>query len=72
MRNFRSLIICTGYKPPDVPVRCFDTDLTPSRVATLLYSKAMHILGDLNCNLLNPGNPYSGALIEFFRLYNLS
>lgn len=26
VRNLRSLVICTAYRPPDVPVRCFDTD----------------------------------------------
>ena len=72
VRNLRSLVICTVYRPPDVPVRCFDTDLTPSFIAASLHNKPIHILGDLNCNLLNPENPDSGALLEFCHLYNLS
>lgn len=72
VRNLRSFVICTVYRPPDVPVRCFDTDLTPTFIAASLHNKPIHILGDLNCNLLNPDNPDSGALLEFCRLYNLS
>ena len=29
VRNLKLIIICTIYRPPDVPVTCFDTDLTP-------------------------------------------
>lgn len=72
VRNLRSLVICTAYRPPDVPVGCFDTDLTPSFIAASLHNKPIHILGDLNCNLSNAENPDSGALLEFCRLYNLS
>ena len=72
VRNLRSLVICTAYRPPDVPVRCFDTDLTPSFIAASLHNKTIYILGDLNCNLLNPENPDSRALLDFCRLYNLS
>ena len=72
VRNLSSLVICTIYRPPDVTVRCFDTDLTPSFIAASLHNKPIHILGDLNCNLLNPENPDSGALLEFCRFYNLS
>ena len=72
IRNLRSLVICTAYRPPDIPVRCFDTDLTPSFIAASLHNKTIYILGDLNCNLLNLENPDSRALLDFCRLYNLS
>ena len=72
VHNIRSFVICTAYRPPDVPVRCFDTDLTPSLIAASLHNKPIHILGDLNCNLLNPKNPDSRALLDFCHLYNLS
>jgi len=72
VHNLRSFVICTVYRPPDVPVRCFDTYLTPSFIAASLHNKPIHITGDLNCNLLNPDNPDSGALLEFCHSYNLS
>ena len=40
--NLRSLIICTAYRPLDVPVRCFDTDLTLSFIAASLHNKPIH------------------------------
>ena len=61
VRNRRSLVICTAYSPPDAPVRCFDTDLTPSLIAASVY-KPRHILGDLNRK--------PGALLEFCHFYN--
>ena len=39
VRTFRSLFICTAYRLPDVPVRCFDIDLTPSFIAASLHNK---------------------------------
>ena len=72
VRNLRSVIFCTAYRPPDVPVTCFDNDLTPSLIAASLLNKPIYILADLNCNLLIPENPDSKALLDFSRMYNLS
>ena len=72
VRNLKSIIICTTYRPPDTPVSCFNTDLTPSLITASLLDKTIYILGDLNCNLLNSSCPDSRALTNFCLTYNLS
>ena len=72
VRNLKSIIICTTYRPPDTPVSCFNTDLTPSLITASLLDKMIYILGDLNCNLLNSSCPDSRALTNFCLTYNLS
>jgi len=39
---------------------------------TMTEKPSSAVVECLNCNLLNPENPDSGALLEFCRLYNLS
>ena len=72
VRNFKSFLVCTTYRPPNVPTTCFNTDLSSSLVAALLYNKPVYILGDLNCNLLDLNTPESQALIKFCQTFNLS
>ena len=72
VRNLKSIIICTTYRPPDTTVSCFNTDLTPSLITASLLDKTIYILGDLNCNLLNSSCPDSRALTNFCLTYNLS
>ena len=72
VRNFKSFLVCTTYHPPNVHTICFNTDLSSSLVAALLYNKPVYILGDLNCNLLDLNTPESQALIKFCQTFNLS
>ena len=71
LRNFKSFIVCTTYRPPSSPVVCLEEDLGPSLISTMLLSKPIYILGDINCNLLQPDLPESLALSTFCSTYNL-
>ena len=72
VKNLKSVLICTVYRPPDVSTDCFDTDLSPSLITTSLLNKPTYIIGDLNCNLLKPNIPESVALTNFCRTFNLT
>lgn len=72
VRNLKSFLVSTTYRPPNVPITCINTDLSTSLVAALLYNNPVYILGDLNCNLLDPNIPESQTLIEFCQSFNLS
>ena len=48
VRNLKSIVICTVYRPPDTPLTCFDTYLTPSLITASLQNKPIYILGDGN------------------------
>lgn len=53
VRNLKSIIICIIYRPPDSPLTCFDTDLTPSLITASLQNKPIYILGDGNYNTVD-------------------
>ena len=72
VRNLKSFLVCTTYRPPNIPITCINTDLSTSLVAALLYNKPVYILSDLNCNLLELNIPESQVLIEFCQSFNLS
>ena len=72
IRNLKSIVVCTAYRPPDTPLSCFDTDLTANFISVLSFNLPIYILGDLNCNLLNSEGQDSRALINFCHSYNLS
>ena len=60
-------------RPSDVPVTCFDIDLTPSLItASPLNNWPIYILGDANCNMLKPDSTESVALANFCHSFNLS
>ena len=69
--NLRSFLICTAYRPPNAPLNCFETDFSRTLVSALLMSKPIYILGDLNCNVLNTGDPACQALLNFCSTFNL-
>ena len=71
VKNLKSIIVCTVYRPPNTPLACFDNDLTPSFLSASSLNKPVYILGDLNCNLLNSESPDSRALTDFCRSFNL-
>ena len=52
VRNLKSIVICTIYRPPGTPLTCFDTHLTPSLITASLQNKPIYVLGDGNCNML--------------------
>ena len=72
IRNLKSIVVYTAYRPPDTPLSCFDTDLTANFISVLSFNLPMYISGDLNCNLLNCEGQDSRALINFCHSYNLS
>ena len=72
IRNLKSIVICTTYRPPNTPLSCFDTDLTSNFISMSSLNFPIYILGDLNCNLLNGDSRDARALVDFYRSYNLS
>ena len=71
LRNFKSFLVCTTYRPPSSPVACLEADLGTSLISALLLNKPIYILGDISCNLLQPDLPESQALTSFCSTYNL-
>ena len=69
VRNLKSIIICTVYRPLDTTLTCLEGDLT----ATLIYAdKPMYIMGNLNCNPLNAECNETKSLTSFCESFNLS
>ena len=64
VRHHKSFIICAAYRPPDSQVTCIREELKPSCIEALLKGKQVVVMGDLNCNLLNPGCSEAKALID--------
>ena len=50
----------------------FEEELNHSLISALSHNKPVFILGDLNCNLLNPTDSGSTALKAFCSLFNLT
>ena len=65
VRNLKSIIICTGYRPPDTPLTCWENDLTTTLIYALSLDKPVYIMGDLNCNLLSTECRESKSLTSF-------
>ena len=65
-KKFKSLLLCTVYRPPDAPID-FLENLSETFVDSLLHGSNVIILGDLNCNLIG-GDPKGNALSDFVRL----
>ncbi|CAB4040195.1 Hypothetical predicted protein, partial [Paramuricea clavata] len=72
IRNLKSIVVCTVYRPPDASVSCLDSDLITSYISALTLSHPIYILGDLNCNLLKTDNRDAKALNTFCHSYNLT
>ena len=72
VRNCKSFIICTVYRPPTTSLNCFDEDLSRTTISALSYNKDIYILGDLNCNVLNQNDVASQVLLNFCTAFNLS
>ena len=72
IRNLKSFLICTVYRPPNTSTTCFDTDLSVTLIEALSFNKPIFILGDLNCNVLNANDPACQALTNFCSSFNLS
>ena len=51
-KKLRSLDICVAYRPPDVSLVSFVSELTSTYYQAAMLGKDIIILGDLNCNLL--------------------
>ena len=72
VRNLKSIIICTGYRPPDTPLTCWENDLTTTLIYALSLDKPLYIMGDLNCNLLSTECRELKSLTSFYESFNLS
>ena len=72
VRNFRSFIICTAYRPPESPLSCFETDFSDTLTSVVTLNKPVYILGDLNCNVLDVRDNEPNALLDFCTSFNLS
>ena len=72
VRNLKSIIICTGYRPPDTPLTCWENDLTTTLIYALSLDKPVYIMGDLNCNLLSTECRELKSLTSFYESFNLS
>lgn len=49
VRNCKSFIICSVYRPPTTSLNCFDEELSGTIISALSLNKDIYILGDLNC-----------------------
>ena len=72
VRNMKSFLVCTTYRPPDTSLSCFDSDLTENFIYASSFNVPIYLLGDLNCRLENSDDPGAKALVNFCRSYNLS
>ena len=72
VRNMKSFIVCTTYRPPDASLSCFDSDLTENFIYASSFNVPIYLLGDLNCRLENSNDPGANVLVNFCRSYNLS
>jgi hypothetical protein len=72
IRNLKSFLICTVYRPPNTSINCLDNELSNSLIVALSFNKPIYILGDLNCNMLNENDPSCQALTNFCLSFNLS
>ena len=64
VRQHKSFIICVAYRPRDSQVTCIREELKPRCIEALLKGKQVVVMGDLNCNLLNPGCSEAKVLID--------
>ena len=65
VRNCKSFFICTVYRPPTTSLNCFDEDLSGTVISALSLNKDIYILGDLNCNVLNPNDTLASNTAQF-------
>lgn len=72
VRNFKSFLVCTAYRPPNTHLDCFDSDFSNTLVSALSMNLPVYILGDLNCNLLSLQDPPAQTLVSFCSSFNLS
>ena len=72
VRNFKSFLVCTAYRPPNTHLDCFDSDFSNTLVSALSMNLPVYILGDLNCNLLSLQDPPAQTLVSFCCSFNLS
>lgn len=72
VKNTRSFIVCTAYRPPNTPLSCFDSDLIETFIYASSFNVPIYLLGDMNCRLERDDNPETKALLNFCRSYNLS
>ena len=72
VRNMKSFIICTAYRPPNTPLSFFNSDLIETFIYASSFNVPIYLLGDMNCRLESSDKPETKALLNFCRSYNLS
>ena len=65
VRNLKSIIICTVYRPPNTLLTCWENDVD------LSLDKPVYIMGDLNCNLLSTERREWEPLTSIYESFNL-
>ena len=68
----KSIVICTVYRPPNCDLNCFDVEFSDALVSALSLNHDVYVMGDLNCNLLNPQDNGSQAVTYFCSIFNLT
>ena len=68
----KSIVICTVYRPPNSDLNCFDAEFSDALISALSLNHDVYVLGDLNCNLLNPQDHGSLAVMNFCSIFNLT
>ena len=70
-KKLRSLVICVSYRPPDVSLVSFASELTSTYSQAAMLGKDIIILGDLNCNLLAESTE-AHVLKDVISMFNLT
>ena len=72
VQSFKSLIICTAYRTDDVPLSCFENDLSCAVTSAMSFNTPIFILADFNCNMLRPDEKEAKSLQDFCKCFNLT
>lgn len=68
----KSIVICTVYRPPNSDLNCFDAEFGDALISALSLNHDVYVLGDPNCNLLNPQDHGSLSVMNFCSICNLT
>lgn len=66
--NLKLFLVCTTYWPPRTPTTSLD--LSASLICASLLKEPIYLLGDINCNLLQPDLIDSHAFANFCYTYS--
>ena len=70
--NFRSLLVCMAYRPPNTPLSCFESESSDVLTSAMSLNIPLYIVGDLSFNLLNISDTGSKTLLDLCNTFNLT